>query len=296
MASFDESVTPLAAQIGSLDRAVACLQRSIGWRELLRVSLALGNYVNGGTPRGAAYGFKIDGLLKLSTVKSGDNKTTMLHFVVKFLLSHKIAGDSYEGVPEEAELPEFGGPRPQNDTDDEEEDEEDDGEDVGSRRQVEVQYAPLLLNKDRVGAAMDGLGPSLAARCIRALAPAKAASRINLSQLKADFNGCKKAVSAVSTEVKVVSDAAAKGGLPNGLGAEQDCLVDVMAPFVEDAEVTTEMMDRDLANADSAFKHILRSLGEDPAKTDTEAFFAMVARVCDNMRVCVRDVLKTLDK
>jgi diaphanous 1 len=47
----------------------------------LEIVLALGNYLNGGTPRGGVYGFKLDGLQKLSTVKSVDNKLTLMNFL-----------------------------------------------------------------------------------------------------------------------------------------------------------------------------------------------------------------------
>ena len=43
--------------------------------------MAIGNYLNGGTARGGIYGFKLEGLLKLPTIKSVDNKLSLIHFV-----------------------------------------------------------------------------------------------------------------------------------------------------------------------------------------------------------------------
>ena len=46
--------------------------------------LAIGNYMNGGTTRGEAWGFKLDSLLKLVDVKSSvDSKVSLLHFVAE---------------------------------------------------------------------------------------------------------------------------------------------------------------------------------------------------------------------
>ena len=41
------------------------VQKSKKFRGVLEVVLAVGNYINGGTHRGAAYGFKLDALTKL---------------------------------------------------------------------------------------------------------------------------------------------------------------------------------------------------------------------------------------
>jgi hypothetical protein len=52
---------------------------------LLEYILAIGNYVNGSTFRGAAFGFKLDSLLKLLEVKSNDGRASLMHYVVDTL-------------------------------------------------------------------------------------------------------------------------------------------------------------------------------------------------------------------
>eukprot|EP01036_Dinobryon_divergens_P010219 gene10219-13691_t len=47
----------------------------------MEIVLAIGNYLNGGSPRGGVYGFKLEGLLKLATVKSVDNKQSLMNFL-----------------------------------------------------------------------------------------------------------------------------------------------------------------------------------------------------------------------
>ena len=51
------------------------------FKQVLETILALGNYLNGSTSRGGAYGFKLEGLLKLGSVKSVDNKESLLHYL-----------------------------------------------------------------------------------------------------------------------------------------------------------------------------------------------------------------------
>jgi hypothetical protein len=64
-----------------LNRAIEQVENSDSLKKILEIVLALGNYINGGTPRGGVYGFKLDGLQKLSTVKSVDNKLTLMNFL-----------------------------------------------------------------------------------------------------------------------------------------------------------------------------------------------------------------------
>ena len=48
-----------------------------------RYALAIGNYLNGGTNKGAAWGFKVDSLNKLIGTKTLDNKSTLLHYMAR---------------------------------------------------------------------------------------------------------------------------------------------------------------------------------------------------------------------
>jgi len=66
-----------------LELASRALKGSQNLKTLLEYMLALGNYLNGGTTKGGAYGFKLDTINKLKSTKSSDNKSTLLHFLVK---------------------------------------------------------------------------------------------------------------------------------------------------------------------------------------------------------------------
>lgn len=83
MCKFQMLVSEMYQQYDVMNRALDQLENSKSFRRILEIVLALGNYLNGSTPRGGFYGFKLEGLLKLPTVKSVDNKLNLMHFLVK---------------------------------------------------------------------------------------------------------------------------------------------------------------------------------------------------------------------
>ena len=70
-------------QLTLMRAACAELRECEPFSKLLQAVLELGNYLNAGTQRGSAAGFKLDTLLKLSDVKGVDRKTSLLQFVVQ---------------------------------------------------------------------------------------------------------------------------------------------------------------------------------------------------------------------
>lgn len=51
---------------------------STKFNRVLETVLAIGNYMNGDTPRGGAYGYKLDALNKLHTIKSIDQRINLV--------------------------------------------------------------------------------------------------------------------------------------------------------------------------------------------------------------------------
>ena len=60
-------------------------------KAVLETALALGNYLNGTSNKGSAWGFKLDSLGKLGGTKTGDNSSTLLHYMAKLLEKDDIA-------------------------------------------------------------------------------------------------------------------------------------------------------------------------------------------------------------
>ena len=56
------------------------------FHKYLEILLAHGNYMNGATAKGGAFGFQITSLSKFYDTKSKDNKTTLLQYIVEFIM------------------------------------------------------------------------------------------------------------------------------------------------------------------------------------------------------------------
>ena len=53
-------------------------------KSMMEVILAAGNYLNGTSARGGAYGFDLDTLQKLSDLRGQDGKFTLLDYIVAY--------------------------------------------------------------------------------------------------------------------------------------------------------------------------------------------------------------------
>ena len=94
-ATFDERVVELTATISAVDRAASQIRDSALLKHILEIILSIGNYLNGTSARGSAWGFDLGSLEKLGGVKSSDAKTNLLHYVANTL----IASVRVEGAP-----------------------------------------------------------------------------------------------------------------------------------------------------------------------------------------------------
>ena len=84
----------------SLLESCRALQDSRSFEHLLEYILAVGNYLNGGTTRGGAYGFKLSSLVKLVSIRSSDKEHNLLRFIVKQLFDRDIdALRCFEAIP-----------------------------------------------------------------------------------------------------------------------------------------------------------------------------------------------------
>lgn len=68
------------------------------WTKILEIILAIGNFLNGkNRERGNIYGFTIESLSKIGETKAGDNKTTLLEYIVTLI--YKKFPDVMEDIP-----------------------------------------------------------------------------------------------------------------------------------------------------------------------------------------------------
>ncbi|XP_052216251.1 uncharacterized protein LOC127834445 isoform X2 [Dreissena polymorpha] len=81
--TFQESIAVIETKMTNLRMTCKTLMESTSLKKILGLVLALGNYMNGGSKsRGQADGFGIEILPKLKDVRSKDQATSLLHYVV----------------------------------------------------------------------------------------------------------------------------------------------------------------------------------------------------------------------
>lgn len=100
---FENRILETQAQLDTLVAATDQVSESDKFRRVLENVLAIGNYLNGSTPRGGAYGFKLDTLTKLHTLRSVDPRITLMHFFLR-----QLEEKSPEVIAVAGELPHIG--------------------------------------------------------------------------------------------------------------------------------------------------------------------------------------------
>ena len=89
---FGQLIEELEAKVSVVERAVNVLSSSKALKDVLQLILALGNYLNGGTAQGGAYGFKLSTLSKLKATKTVDNKSNLLAYIVNLYNTRNVTG------------------------------------------------------------------------------------------------------------------------------------------------------------------------------------------------------------
>ena len=98
-ASYAERALELGGKIEDVAAAVKEVRTSKALKTVLQHALAIGNYLNGGTNKGAAWGFKIDSLNKLIGTKTLDGKSTLLHYLARKLAAQVCCHPTDEHPP-----------------------------------------------------------------------------------------------------------------------------------------------------------------------------------------------------
>ena len=92
LAQLEGAVTELRARLAAVEGGVSAIRGSGALRGVLQCVMALGNFLNGDSAaRGSAYGFKLDTLRKLGTVKGVDNKVTLMDVLARMAVDGRDA-------------------------------------------------------------------------------------------------------------------------------------------------------------------------------------------------------------
>lgn len=107
-AEFTDNISGIESKLNNLKSVCQMLMSSQSLKSVLAIILALGNWMNGGNrQRGQADGFGLEILSKLKDVKSTDNSTTLLHYIVRAYIKQCSEGPITEvalPVPEPSDI------------------------------------------------------------------------------------------------------------------------------------------------------------------------------------------------
>ncbi|CAD5331106.1 unnamed protein product [Arabidopsis thaliana] len=84
---FGTQITEFKKSLNAVNSACEEVRSSQKLKEIMKKILYLGNTLNQGTARGAAVGFKLDSLSKLSDTRAANSKMTLMHYLCKVLAS-----------------------------------------------------------------------------------------------------------------------------------------------------------------------------------------------------------------
>jgi diaphanous 2 len=80
---FCESVQDIKPDVVNATTACEEVRKSAKFSLIVKLVLAIGNFMNAGSRNAQSIGFEISFLPKLSSTKAADNKTTLLHFLAE---------------------------------------------------------------------------------------------------------------------------------------------------------------------------------------------------------------------
>ncbi|KAG5409066.1 hypothetical protein IGI04_005385 [Brassica rapa subsp. trilocularis] len=82
---FRSQISELRNSLSVVNSAAEQVKNSEKFKRIMQTVLSLGNALNQGTARGAAVGFKLDSLPKLSETRARNNRMTLMHYLCKIL-------------------------------------------------------------------------------------------------------------------------------------------------------------------------------------------------------------------
>jgi hypothetical protein len=85
LSEYKVMIQNLEIFIGFFNKGFDFVLKSQNLKRLFEIMLAIGNYMNGITVRGGAFGFQLDSINKFIELKSKDNKTNLLDYIVEFI-------------------------------------------------------------------------------------------------------------------------------------------------------------------------------------------------------------------
>ncbi|KAJ7360456.1 riboflavin kinase [Desmophyllum pertusum] len=90
---FTETLTAIDRRLSAICEASSLLRTNEDLSFILSIILTLGNFMNGGTNRGQADGFQLSVLNKVKDVKTQDNQTNLMKYIVQVYCDKRHGGE-----------------------------------------------------------------------------------------------------------------------------------------------------------------------------------------------------------
>ena len=84
--SYSKKSVEVLALIDYFFKGFDFVKNNKNFHKFLEIFLAVGNYMNGVTAKGGAFGFQLKSLSKFYDMKSKDNKSTLLQYIVEYIM------------------------------------------------------------------------------------------------------------------------------------------------------------------------------------------------------------------
>jgi len=96
MKTFSDKIKDIKNPLSSILKTLEQIKDSKSLKKVLTYVLAIGNYLNGGTSRGGAYGFKINLLGEMNDIKGQVASVTLMHILVNQILDNDPSLTDFE--------------------------------------------------------------------------------------------------------------------------------------------------------------------------------------------------------
>eukprot|EP01084_Bolivina_argentea_P039736 73432_1 len=98
---FKANVFEVESRMNTIRNTLDTLKNSTQIASFLKICLIIGNFMNEGTNRGGAKGIKLESIDRFASLKTADNKTTMLMFILNFMYKNHNNTGEFNSFPKE---------------------------------------------------------------------------------------------------------------------------------------------------------------------------------------------------
>ncbi|GKT26616.1 hypothetical protein ADUPG1_013419, partial [Aduncisulcus paluster] len=257
--SFTPLLNFLEPSIENMQECATILRSNVKFLYFLRYVLSVGNYMNGGTRQGGAYGFSLSSLTKLSSIK-GNNKRSLVYYIIR-----KIQEDDEKRTQES----------------DKDSDPKDSKEDNKSKQTDN----PLGLPK--VSPSLSAFnGPVLS--FVDDFECFMKCSKITMNGLKEDYRELEKSVKTVESALESVPKPSEQDSF--------DKFHEVMGSFHKQAVLSVSSVKEDLDTIEEDHRKTSEAFGEIPSKFPLDEMILMMIGFVNEIKSNIQQIAADKEK